>query len=143
MDNRSLITLCSSAKFFDRLYEIKDALEKMGYGVFLPSMTDYHILSETALAKIQYDLIKDHFRKIDESCAIYVANYDKNGILGYIGGSCFLEMGKAFDREIPILLMQELPSQSPYREELIALQPIVVGQDWSELDRIVKEHQIK
>jgi hypothetical protein len=135
------ITLCSSAGFFDKLYAIKDALERRGYEVFLPSMRNFHHLEETALAKIQHDLIREHFRKIDNSDAIYVANYDKNGREGHIGGGVFLEMGKAFDRSIPIFLMKEVPRESSYREEMIALKPIVVGEDWEMLDMHLGKHR--
>ncbi len=127
-----IIALCSSAAFFDRLWGIKEGLTKSGYTVLLPSMQDFHQYEEVALAKIHHDLIRDHFRKIDQSNAIYVANYDKNGIEGYIGGNSFLEMGKAFDREIPIFLLNNVP-KTGYREELLALQPIVIGQDWDKI----------
>ncbi len=132
------IALCSSAKFFEKLWNIKKSLEERKYEVFLPSMKDYHHLEEDALAKIQYDLINEHFRKIKQSDAIYVANYDKNGIAGYIGGSSFLEMGLAFYRKLPIFLLNNIPPQISYREELIALMPIVVGEDWDKLDNILK-----
>ena len=132
------ITLCSSAKFFDRLWDIEKALKAKGYGVFLPSMKDYHSGHEDSHAKIQYDLIREHFKKIDKSHAIYVANYDKNGIEGYIGGNSFLEMGKAFDKGIPIFLLNYIPGVS-YREEIIAMSPIVIGEDWERLDKILKE----
>jgi len=134
------ITLCSSAAFFDSLHSIKKELEERGHEILLPSMVDYHHLEEDALAKIQYNLIRDHFKKIDGSHAIYVANYDKNDIVGYIGGSVLLEMGKAFDKGIPIFLMQGIPVEVSYREELIALQPIVVGENWGELDQILCNH---
>lgn len=127
------ITLCSSAKFFERLRDIKAALEAKGHEVFLPSMQNYHHLEETALAKIQYNLIKDHFAKIDRSDAIYVVNYEKNGIRGYIGGSVLLEMGKAFDKGVPIFFMDDIPKESPYREEIIAMQPIVIGENFDKL----------
>ncbi|MEK6969863.1 MAG: hypothetical protein AABW48_05540 [Nanoarchaeota archaeon] len=132
------ITLCSSATFFEQLGDIKKSLEERGYEVFLPSMKDFHHLEEDALAKIQYDLINEHFQKIEQSDAIYVANYDKNGVAGYIGGNSFLEMGLAFYRKIPIFLLQEIPPQISYREELIALQPIVVGEAWDKLDDILQ-----
>ncbi len=133
------ITLCSSAKFFDKLPEIKKALEEKGYEILLPSMVDYHQLEETALTKLMFDLIKNHFSKIDQSDAIYVANFDKNNINGYIGGSAFLEMGLAFHNKIPIFLLNEIPKNLNYREELIALQPIVIGKDWDKLDKILKD----
>ncbi len=128
------ITICSSAQFFEKLWDIKKSLEEKGHTVLLPSMVDYHHLSEDALAKIQYDLIRDHFEKIKQSDAIFVANYNKNGVEGYIGGSVFLEMGVAFHQNIPIFLLHDIPQQSSYREELIALQPIVIGMNWEMLD---------
>jgi len=133
------ITLCSSANFFEKLWDIKKSLEEIGHEVLLPSMKDFHHLGEDSLAKIQYDLINEHFQKIDQSHAVYVANYDKNGIVGYIGGNSFLEMGLAFYRKIPIFLLNEIPQQVSYREELIALKPIVVGENWNKLDDILKK----
>lgn len=137
------ITLCSSAKFFDKLPEIKKELEEKGYEILLPSMVDYHHLEEDALTKLMFDLIRDHFSKIDQSDAIFVANFDKNGIEGYIGGSVFLEMGVAFHNKIPIFLLQDIPKELNYREELIALQPIVIGKDWDKLDKILKGNEGK
>ncbi len=130
------ITLCSSAQFFERLWDIEKALKSKGYGVFLPSMRDYH--HESSFAKIQHGLMKEHFKKIDGSHAIYVANYDKNGIAGYIGGNSFAEMVKAFDRGIPIFLLNRVPGMT-YLEEIIAMQPIVVGENLELLDRRMKE----
>ncbi len=109
----------------------------MGHTIFLPSMIDYHHLEESALAKTQYGLMKDHFRKIDQSDAIYVANYQKDGIDGYIRGSCFLEMDKSFDRGIQIFLLNDIPRQSSYHEELLTMPPIVVGEDQDTLDRLL------
>jgi hypothetical protein len=133
------ITLCSSAKFFEKLWDIKKSLEERGYEVLLPSMKDFHHLGEDSLAKIQYELIDEHFKKIDQSHAIYVANYDKNEIAGYIGGNSFLEMGLAFYKQVPIFLLNDIPQQIGYREELIALRPVVVGENWDKLDDILKK----
>ena len=132
------ITLCSSAKFFEKLWDIKKSLEEIGHEVLLPSMKVFHHLGEDSLAKIQYDLINEHFQKIDQAHAVYVANYDKNGIAGYIGGNSFLEMGLAFYRKIPIFLLNDIPQQVSYREELIALKPVVVGENWNKLDDVLK-----
>lgn len=130
----SRITLCSSSTFFDKLHEIKASLEKEGHEVLLPNLETYSHIPEQAQAKITYELIRNHFAKIERSDAIYVANYDKNGIKGYIGGNTFLEMGKAFDCRIPIFLMNEVPNQS-YRDELLAMEPIVIGEDWKKIMR--------
>jgi len=45
----------------------------------------------------------------------------------------------AFYRKIPIFLLNNIPQQVSYREELIALKPIVVGEDWNKLDDILKK----
>lgn len=127
------ITLCSSSKFFDKLLGIKEELENLGYEVFLPSMKDFHHREEDALAKIQYNLIREHFKKIEKSDAIYVYNEDKNGIEGYIGGNTLLEIGKAFDREIPIFLCKDFSRELSYKEELLAMDLKVIGLEWKKL----------
>jgi len=129
-----IITICASSKFFDRLTEIKKGLETLGHEVLLPSMGEYHSLEEDALAKIQYDLIRDHFNKIDQSDAILVVNFEKNGIKGYVGGSGLIEMGKAFDRKIPIFLFNEIPVIS-YREEIKAMMPMIIYGDLRNMKR--------
>jgi hypothetical protein len=73
--------------------------------------------------------------------AIYVANYEKNGIPGYIGGNSFLEMGLAYYRKIPIFLLNDIPAIS-YKDELIALKPIIVGEDWDALDKFLNEYYL-
>jgi len=131
------ISLCSSARFFDKLQGIKERLESFGFDVLLPSMVDYHNLEETALAKIQFNLIRAHFEKINDSDAILVVNYDKGDVRNYIGGSVLLEMGKAFDCKIPIFVLNPVPEVS-YREEIIALQPMILNGDLDKIKEILK-----
>ncbi len=123
------ICLCSSRKFFDKLKIMKKDLEELGYEVLLPSMNniqdDFYLKNrrETEFAKIHYDLIRNHFKKIEKSDAILVCNYDKKGIKGYIGGSVLIEMAKAFDSDKPIFLLNSVP-EIDYRAEILAMQPI-------------------
>lgn len=133
------IVLCSSAAFFERLRGIAVELEKRKHNVYLPSMVDYHSLKEDALSKIQYDLIKEHFKKIDDSDAVYVANYKKGSINGYIGGNVFLEIGHAFSKDIPIFLMHDIPLIG-YRDEIKAMKPFVVQRGWRKLERILNDY---
>jgi len=135
------IALCSSSKFFDKLPEIKKELSQQGYFVYLPSMKDFHHNKEDALSKIQNNLIKEHFWKIDQSDAVYVANFTKNKIKGYIGGNVLLEMGKAFDRDIPIFLKYDFSKELSYKEEILAMQPIVIGRDWPNMNKIIKNNK--
>ena len=125
------VCLCSSRKFFDKLWSIKEQLEKLGYDILLPSMENFrdNFLEqkgdEGAWSKLHYDLIKKHFKKIEESDAIIVCNFDKGDVKGHIGGNSLIEMGKAFDREIPIFLLNAPPKVS-YRAEILAMQPILL-----------------
>ena len=48
-------------------------------------------------------------------------------------------MGLAFYRKIPIFLLNDIPQQVSYREELIALKPIIVGENLDRLDDILKK----
>ncbi len=131
------ITLCSSCTFFDKLAVLKEELEVCGYTIFFPHVWDWTQKTEDEIAKVQHDLIKRHFQNIGESDAIYVANFDKKGISNYIGGNTLLEMGKAFDKNIPIFLMNEIPDMM-YTEEIRAMQPYVIGTDWSKIQKIIK-----
>lgn len=130
------ITLCSSAKFYTELKLIAEELIKEGYEVLLPSMKDYHELGEDALAKIQYNLIRNHFEKIDKSDAIYVLNLEKNGMKGYIGGNVLMEISHAFYKKIPIYMYQSYSEDLPYKEELRAMQPIIMGKEWNKLNEV-------
>jgi len=126
------ICLCSSRKFFDRLRSVEEELKELGYKVLLPSMNniqdDFYFKDgrETEFAKIHYDLIRNHFKKIDESDALLVCNFDKEGVSGYIGGSMLMEMTKAFDKGIPIFLTHPVP-KIDYRAEILAMQSIVIN----------------
>ena len=96
-------------KFMEEFPKIKSILEEKGHQVFLPIMENFKEEGEHGQRKIDLDLIREHFRKIDKSDAILVLNYDKNDIKNYIGGNSFLEMGKAYDKEIPIFLLNPIP----------------------------------
>lgn len=131
------ITLCSSCTFFDKLTLIKDELTKRGHIILFPHVWDWTQKTEDEIVKVQHDLIKRHFKNINESDAIYVANFEKKGIQNYIGGNTLLEMGKAFDRGIPIFLMNDIPNMI-YTEEIRAMQPHVIGTDWVKMENLIK-----
>ena len=64
--------------------------------------------------------------------AILVINNEKNGIKNYIGGNTFLEMGFAHILGKKIYCLNSLPEeQSHIYQELVALQPIIINNDFS------------
>ncbi|MFZ2025523.1 MAG: hypothetical protein WAV51_04535 [Microgenomates group bacterium] len=132
------ITICGSMSFWMEMRAVKDGLEILGHEVLVPIDTfsdEMPIEARTDIAdevkisaKIEYDFIREHFRKIEESDAILVLNYEKKGIEGYIGGNTFLEMGHAYGLGKKIFLMNPVPDMN-YSIEMYSMQPMVIDRD--------------
>ena len=138
--------------FYEKFVELKVQLENVGHIVYAPELEFETQGKDTSMAYLYTDAVsgsllpKDdaiwvtkgegmqkHFRAIDTSDAILVTNYEKNGVLNYIGGNTFLEMGYAFGTGKKIYLLNELPESVPYREEILGMQPTVLLGDISKL----------
>jgi hypothetical protein len=128
------IIVCGSMKFIEEIKKIKDKLTDLGHEVTIPNLgnLEKEQQMEDHKAKIEFDLIRLFFKKIENSDALLVANFDKNNIKGYIGGNSLLEMGKAYDVRIPIYLLNEIPEML-YTEEIKALQPIVLNSNLNKI----------
>jgi nucleoside 2-deoxyribosyltransferase len=133
------ITICGSMKFHREMREVKKSIEAMGYTVLVPKSIEMMDTvgyvhptedEERIEAKIEHDFIREHFRKIEEGDAILVLNYDKKGIIHYIGGNTFLEMGLAFWLGKKIYLLNPIPDMD-YKTEMHAMQPIILNGDFS------------
>jgi hypothetical protein len=48
--------------------------------------------------------MKGHFKKVLDSDAILVTNFEKNGVEGYIGGNVLMEITLAFHYKKPIFI---------------------------------------
>lgn len=123
-------------KFHREMLETKNQLEKFGFTILVPSDLDNIANNESYMssdeeritAKIEYDFIREHFKKIDQADAILILNYEKKGIPGYIGGNTFLEMGYAFGLGKKVYLLYPIPDMD-YKTEMHAIQPIVIDGD--------------
>lgn len=133
------ITICSSANFYRQAVDIQAQLEKLGYKVIIPATAermkqsneydvsryktwfgdkdDYH--KKTAL-------ISGHFDEVAKGNAILVLNYEKHGVDNYIGGNVLMEMALAFYLKKSIFILNEIPNESSFLEEIIGLNPIVL-----------------
>jgi hypothetical protein len=78
------------------------------------------------------EAFRKHFEKIEWADAMLVANFDKNEVRGYIGGSVLMEMAVAFYLKKPIYALNSLP-EIPYKDELQVMNPIVIGRDLSKI----------
>ena len=136
------ITICSSVNFYRQVLDIQNQLEKAGFTVLVPSTAkkmketgdfeasnyktwfndkdDYH--KKTAL-------MRGHFAEIEKGDAILVVNNDKNGQNNYIGGNVLMEMTIAFYLNKRIYILNDIPEESPYVEEIIGINPVVLKGD--------------
>ncbi|HVC36372.1 MAG TPA: hypothetical protein VNE40_02930 [Candidatus Dormibacteraeota bacterium] len=134
-----VITICSSANFYRQAVDIQTQLEKLSYKTIIPATAermkksddfdvshyktwfgdknDYH--QKTAL-------MERHFAEIEKGEAILVLNYEKHGVANYIGGNVLMEMAIAFYLKKPIFILNEIPEESSFLEELIGLNPIIL-----------------
>jgi len=71
--------------------------------------------------------------KIKNSDAIFVANVAKNGEKNYIGAHTFMEMGYAHYLGKKIFTLNDLPDQSYIKDEIMVMNSMTVGGDFSKL----------
>ena len=129
-----IITICGSMQFHTEMKTVKRELELRGYTVMAPAELDNLENNESYMAndedrinaKIEYDFIREHFKKVETSDVILILNYSKKGIEGYIGGNTFLEMGYAFGLGKKVYLLNPIP-QMDYYTEMVAIQPTILN----------------
>lgn len=109
--------------FYNQCIELKKELETFGHLVITPEF-EFENKGKAITA---------HFRKIDTSDSILVTNYEKNGIPHYIGGNTFLEIGYAYGTNKKIYILNEVPTNSAYVEEILGMQPIILSGDLSKI----------
>ncbi len=123
--------------------EVQKTLENKGHQVFIPTSAETGQTKEwwnalriedlKEFLKIKGDRMRGHFQKIIESDAILVLNYDKNGVSDYIGGNTLMEMALAWHLSKKIFLINPIPKELSYEEEIFGMNPIVVGSDFEDI----------
>ncbi len=137
------ITICGSTAFYDEMLDVENKLKILGCEVKLPPceikddngtmipVKEYYARRKTTTDNDNWiwnrktEAITDHFGKIEWADVILVANYDKNNVMGYIGGNTLIEMGVAFFLKKPIYLLSQIPKIS-YKEEILGMKPVVL-----------------
>lgn len=140
------ITICSSASFYKRVWEIKVQLEKDGLKVRVPHTAE--LMKKSGNYKVGHYktwyadpkkyrrkayLMRRHFREIERADAILVVNERKQGIDGYIGGNVLMEMGVAFYLHKKIFLWNPPSRKSLLYEEIMGCLPVIINKDISKL----------
>lgn len=150
--SKPIITICSSAAFYKQAVDVQDQLEKFGFEVIVPATAtrmkesgdfdvshyktwfadanDYHKKAQ---------LMRAHFEEVEKGDAILVLNYEKHGVKNYIGGNVLMEMAIAFWLKKPIFIMNEMPEESAFEEEIRGMEPILLHGDAKALPKLYEE----
>jgi hypothetical protein len=148
----SIITICSSASFYQHAVDVQEQLEDMGYKVIIPAVAtrmkesgDFEITHYKTWFGDSNDyhkktaLMRGHFAEIATGDAILVLNYEKHGTDNYIGGNVLMEMAIALYLNKPIFILNELPKVSGFLEEIIGLNPTLLHGD---IGRLLTEFSV-
>lgn len=135
-ENKITIVVCASASSYKLLPSLESELQLIGFKVILPKTArkmiksgDFNIekhkvwYKDPSLFNIKTNLMKTHFKEIEKADAILVANFEKNGIKGYIGGNTLMEMTLAFYLKKPIFILNSIDNDSPIMEEIYGVNP--------------------
>lgn len=135
------VVVCGSMTSSEKMVEIKNELESLGHSALLPMHTEAYANKEkteesdeeSAENKIEGDLIRDYYKKIEDADVVLIVNEKKNGVEGYVGGNTFLEMGFGHVLNKKVYMLNEIPDVS-YTSEIVAMQPIVLDGDLTKFE---------
>lgn len=138
------ITLCGSVKFAKQIVEIYKKLKELGHEPLMhQEMFEiasgikeekiYWEVSKNGKTKQKCDLIKWWYNSIKNSDAILVINHDKNNIKNYIGGNTLMEIGFAYVNDKKIFLLNPIPEDVSYSDELKIMVSEVLNSDLNKI----------
>ncbi|HSX16676.1 MAG TPA: hypothetical protein VLH86_01085 [Patescibacteria group bacterium] len=139
---KPVVTICSSVSFYRQAIDVKAQLEALGVTVVVPLVAlkmqesgDFEVshyktwfADENDYGK-KAELMRTHFDKVAAGDATLVLNYEKHGHKNYIGANVLMEMSLAFYLKQPIFVINELPADSPFEEELKGMAPTLLRGD--------------
>lgn len=131
-----ILIICSK-KFYSKIEEVKQKLEKQNNKVFLPNCYDDPLTEQKMwdLGKEKHQQFKAKMYKQSENTiskmdAVLVLNFDKRKddkvFKNYIGGATFLEMYDAFRLGKKIFLYNDIPEGILF-DEIEGFNPIIIN----------------
>ncbi len=134
------IIIAGSLQASEEILNTRDKLISMDHEVEIPrGVKEYEkrgrkeiTQQEIASDKIEHDLIRAYFKKIQNYDVLLVVNPEKRGVPGYIGGNTLIEMSFGYVLNKTIYLMYPIPDM-PYTDEIQALQPIILNSDLTKI----------
>jgi len=128
------VTICASASFYKQVIEVQDHLESVGIKVFIPATAK--VMNESGDFNVEHyktwfgddtdypkkaALMHGHFKEVEKGDVTLVLNYEKHSVENYIGGNVLMEMAIAFYLHKPIFVMNDIPEDSPFLEEILGM----------------------
>jgi len=145
------IYVLGSNSFVKEMVDCKDKLCELGYDGWIHPDYEAHVKGkvkaipethgkngESADFKRAHDYINSHYKHILESDAILIVNLEKRGIQNYIGGNCLMEMGMAYVNKKKTFLLNGIPTDVPYLDEIKAMDPICLFGDLKNISKYIK-----
>jgi hypothetical protein len=128
------IFIAGSMSFAKEIIETKEVLKKLGFDSdFAPDTYECfhnaHLnLNENLTHMENHDIIRASMEAQDKCQAILLLNYPKNGIDGYIGSNCLMELGLAYYLKQQIFLLYPPPpvEKARYSVEVTHMKPIIL-----------------
>ncbi|MDE1974973.1 MAG: hypothetical protein KGI49_00480 [Patescibacteria group bacterium] len=150
MKNKPIkIYVLGSSHFMQEMVKCSEELRKMGYEGWIHE--DYEAFvrgdkkdivnkwqnGEHAAVKREENYLREHYQHILQSDAVLIVNAEKNGIKNYIGGNVLIEMGQAYVNDKRIYFLYDMPTNSPYLDEIESMDPICLHGDLNN----IKNHE--
>jgi len=130
------IFIAGSMSFAGKIIETKKILAEMGFeSDYAP---DTHLCHESPHLKLNEDLEHCENMDIQEKCdAILLLNYPKDGVNGYIGSNCLIELGLAYyiRQKIFLLYPPPPPQIARYHVEVMHMKPVILHGDIKEIKK--------
>jgi hypothetical protein len=148
------IYVLGSNSFVHEMVASKNKLRELGFDGWIHQDYEDHVNGkgiafpvnekgervESSEFKKAHDYIRQHYNHILKSDAILIVNLEKKGVKNYIGGNCLMEMGMAYVNNKKIFLLNDIPTDSAYLDEIKAMDPICLHGD---LNNIKKHEKTK
>jgi hypothetical protein len=133
------IVICGSSTFKEKMLEYRDKLLALSHTPIVHPDYEAFVKGEKQEiwsqisggehyeAKKSQGYIKWYYNAIVNSEAILVLNFDKKGIKNYIGGNTLMEIGFAHVNNKKVFLLNEVPEDLSYVDEIKAMTDVVLN----------------
>lgn len=125
----------------ESMVQVRDQLVELGHDAFLTEL-HHGFVGKTAEEKEQVklnqaegevDVIREFWLLMQGADAVLVLNLEKNGVQNYVGANTLMEIGFAHVLEQKIFFYNPIPENPYCREELEAVNPVVIHGDLTKI----------